>query len=143
MRGARLHAPTMVRRLAGRRGAAAIEFALVLPILMALVSAVLEYGWLFYQQANLSAAAREGARIGSMTMQAADPGAFAVARVRAAMTTMNLPGSTATVTTAQSGTTPAEILTVTVTMTYTPLIGLVPTPGTLTSQMSMLLEDQD
>jgi hypothetical protein len=62
---------------------------------------------------------------------------------RAAMNTMNLPGSTASITTAQSGATPAEILTVTVTMTYAPLIGLVPTPGSLTAQMSMLLEDQD
>jgi Flp pilus assembly protein TadG len=135
--------PTPRRRPASRRGAAAVEFALVLPILLAIITAVMEYGWLFLQQANLSAAVRDGARVGSMTAQADGPGAAVETRVRAAMTTLSLPGTAATVTTAQSVAAPAEVLTVTVSMTYTPLIGLVPTPANLNARMSMLLEDQD
>jgi Flp pilus assembly protein TadG len=131
-------------RAAGRRrGAAAVEFALVLPVLLAILTGILEYGWLFLQQSNLSAAVREGARVGSMTMQADGPGAAAETRIRAAMTALNLPGAAATVTTSQAGSTPSEILNVAVTMPYTPLIGLVPTPTQLAARMSMLLEDQD
>jgi len=58
------------------------------------------------------------------------------------MTTMNLAGTTASVTTTQSSATPSEIPVVSVTTTHTPLIGLVPTPGSMMAKKSMLLEEQ-
>lgn len=45
------------------RGAAAIEFALVLPILVFLVMGILEYGWLLNGSIAIRSAAREGARV--------------------------------------------------------------------------------
>jgi Flp pilus assembly protein TadG len=45
------------------RGAAAIEFALVLPILVLLIVGIFEFGRLFNVQLTLSNAAREGARV--------------------------------------------------------------------------------
>lgn len=45
------------------RGAAAVEFALVLPLLVVLVFGVAEFGRAYYVQATLSGAAREGARV--------------------------------------------------------------------------------
>lgn len=45
------------------RGAAVLEFALVLPLLLLLVFAVAEFGRAYYQVITLTHAAREGARV--------------------------------------------------------------------------------
>jgi Flp pilus assembly protein TadG len=50
------------QRLLGERGAAVVEFALVLPVLLVLLLGIIEYSKAFNTQATLSAAAREGAR---------------------------------------------------------------------------------
>jgi Flp pilus assembly protein TadG len=47
----------------GDRGAAAVEFALVLPILLVLVLGIVEFGRAYFVQTTLSGAAREGVRI--------------------------------------------------------------------------------
>jgi Flp pilus assembly protein TadG len=47
-----------------QRGAAAVEFALVLPLLLALVLGVVDLGLAVYTQSVLSNASREGARAG-------------------------------------------------------------------------------
>lgn len=44
-------------------GAAAVEFALVLPILLVLVFGVIDFGRLYFTQITLTDAAREGARV--------------------------------------------------------------------------------
>ena len=44
------------------KGQAMVEMALVLPILLLLVGAIVDFGWLFYSQLALNNAAREGAR---------------------------------------------------------------------------------
>jgi Flp pilus assembly protein TadG len=53
----------MTRRLRGERGAAAVEFALVIPLLILLVLGIAEFGRAFQVQGTLSAAAREGVRV--------------------------------------------------------------------------------
>lgn len=55
----------MVRRLAGRRddrGAAAVEFALVVPLLLLLVFGIISFGLYFASALALSNSARQGAR---------------------------------------------------------------------------------
>ena len=52
-----------MRDLCRERGAAAVEFALVLPVLIILVFCIVEFGRAFQVQATLTAAAREGVRI--------------------------------------------------------------------------------
>lgn len=47
-----------------QKGAAAVEFALVLPVLLVMVLGVIDYGVLFSQNMSLQNAAREGARQG-------------------------------------------------------------------------------
>ena len=49
---------------AGQQGAAAVEFALVLPLLMALLVGVVDVGLALYDKAVLTHASREGARAG-------------------------------------------------------------------------------
>lgn len=46
-----------------RRGAAMVEFAIVLPVLALLVFGMIEYGWVFFKAAQLDQAARMGARV--------------------------------------------------------------------------------
>jgi Flp pilus assembly protein TadG len=51
-------------------GAAAVEFALVLPLLALLVMGIADYGYFFFSQQIVTNAAREGARTGTLV----DPG---------------------------------------------------------------------
>ena len=53
----------MTRRLTDERGATAVEFAFIMPLLIALVLGIAEFGHAFQVQGTLSAAAREGVRL--------------------------------------------------------------------------------
>ncbi|NOS99729.1 MAG: pilus assembly protein [Phycisphaerales bacterium] len=51
-------------KCAGRkRGAALVEFAVVLPLLLVLLFGIIEFGWVFMVRQSLSSAAREGCRM--------------------------------------------------------------------------------
>ncbi len=52
----------MRERLRYERGASAVEFAFIVPLLLSLVLGIAEFGHAFQVQGTLSAAAREGAR---------------------------------------------------------------------------------
>jgi Flp pilus assembly protein TadG len=49
-------------RRKNNRGAAMVEMAIVLPILLALTFGLIEYGWLFFKVAQVNQAARHGSR---------------------------------------------------------------------------------
>ena len=71
------------------RGAAAVEFALVMPLLLVLVLGIVEFGRAFQVQSTLAAAAREGVRIVALQ----DDAAAATAVVQSASTSLD-PGLT-------------------------------------------------
>lgn len=48
------------------KGASAVEFALVLPLLVLLVMGIIDWGYYFYSEQIVVNAAREGARAGSL-----------------------------------------------------------------------------
>jgi Flp pilus assembly protein TadG len=50
------------RRIAGERGAAAVEMALVLPVLLVLIFGLVDFGRALNAQITLTSAAREGVR---------------------------------------------------------------------------------
>jgi Flp pilus assembly protein TadG len=50
----------------GERGAAAVEFAILLPVLIAIVCGTIDWGYYFFQREILVNASREGARTGSL-----------------------------------------------------------------------------
>src|SRR3954453_22281705 len=52
----------MAARLRDERGASAVEFAFIVPLLILLVLGIAEFGHAFQVQGTLSAAAREGVR---------------------------------------------------------------------------------
>lgn len=87
------------RRLRGERGASAVEFAMIVPLLIVLVLGIAEFGHAFSVQGTLSAAAREGAR--AMALQ--NDQAAARSAVRGAASTVT-PG----ITDAQIAITPAS-----------------------------------
>ncbi len=70
-------------RSASARGAAAVEFALVLPLLLAVCLGAIEWGFHFYEREIVVNAAREGARAGSIADAAGDPGGTAELRAKA------------------------------------------------------------
>ena len=53
---------SFIRRTSAERGAAAVEFALIVPILLLLIFGIVEFSRLYNVQLSLSNAAREGAR---------------------------------------------------------------------------------
>ncbi|MGY2129218.1 TadE/TadG family type IV pilus assembly protein [Blastococcus sp. SYSU DS0617] len=65
-------------RLRDERGASAVEFALIVPLLLVLVIGIVEFGHAFQVQGTLSAAAREGVRAMALRNDPVD--ARAVAR---------------------------------------------------------------
>lgn len=77
-----------MRRLSRQRtespGASAVEFALVLPLLVLLVMGIIDWGFYFYSEQIVVNAAREGARAGSLE---APSDAMAQADAAAAATT--------------------------------------------------------
>lgn len=79
------HARTDDRRSRRRdEGAAAVEFALVLPIFIALLFGVISYGWMLSYRQGISQAAAEGAR--AMAVSVSPTGSTApVDRARAAI----------------------------------------------------------
>lgn len=126
------------------RGAAAVEFALVLPFLLAVVFGILEYGWIFYEQFNLAGAVRDGLRQGVTVAQTAspDPKAFAIQRAQADLQAVGITPSSVTLTATYTGSAPTTTMTLTADMTYRKLIGFVPTPAHLKYSMTMMLELQ-
>lgn len=126
------------------RGAAAVEFALILPVLLAVVFGILEYGWIFYQQFNLASAVRDGLRQGVTVSQTAspDPRAASIEQAQADLQTTGISPGSVTLTAIYAGSSPTKTMTLTATMTYNKLIGFVPTPTRLQYAMTMMLELQ-
>lgn len=56
-----------------QRGAVAVEFVLVLPVLLAIVLGVIDWGWYFSVREVAINAARNGARVGSLLGNHAAP----------------------------------------------------------------------
>jgi Flp pilus assembly protein TadG len=54
------------RRRDRQRGVAAVEFALVLPLLLTIVLGAIDWGWFFFIDQLVTNAAREGARAGTL-----------------------------------------------------------------------------
>jgi len=69
------------------RGASAVEFALVLPILLLLVLGIIEFGRAYHLQTTLSNAARDGVRV--MALQDSATAARSTAKASAQLSDLN------------------------------------------------------
>ncbi len=133
------------RPTSAERGVAAVEMALVLPLLMMLLLGIIDWGWVFYQEFNLASAVRQGARVGVTVPPSAapDPPTTAKATATAALAALGVDVSGATITSAYGGAAPMTTLTVAVKLPYKPIIGFVPTPKSLSYSMTMMMEQQN
>ena len=127
-----------------------------MPIFMAVVCGMIDYGWYFYQRYALAAAVRDGIRNGlsaRSTTAALNPAppvapndAWSIAKTRAiAVLTLSntIPDPTHSVVWGgqYSGAVPTKAVTLSAQYTFVPLIGFVPLPKTpMTYSMTMLLE---
>lgn len=63
----------MKNLLRNKKGAAAVEFGLILPLLLIVVFGTIEFGLILYDQAMITNASREGARAGIVFKEPAVP----------------------------------------------------------------------
>lgn len=109
------------------RGAAAVEFALVLPVLVMLVLGIIDFGQVFNAQQTLTYAARSGARV--MVLQNSTSAAIAAAQ-NGASTLGTLPASAFAVSPSTCSPGTQVTFTVSYTFTGTGFFGSMPLQGT-------------
>jgi Flp pilus assembly protein TadG len=106
-------------RLRGERGAAAVEFALVVPLLLLCVFAIISLSRAFQVQGTISAAAREAAR--TMALQNSVSAAQNAAIFAASTSSVTLASGQIAVTPSTcTGASPTTDVTVTITYTFQP-----------------------
>jgi Flp pilus assembly protein TadG len=140
-----------VRLLAREEGQAFVEFALVLPILVALLLGIVQFGIIFNNYETMTDAARVGARQGGATGRfIGDNGASAVTAARAAATNLSqaklgvavsscAPGTYPCAT--QDWTTPGNEVTMKLTYPYSiNILGVVVASGNITTVTKERLE---
>jgi Flp pilus assembly protein TadG len=106
---------------------------------------VMDWGWMFFRRSEFMDAVLDGTRRAVTRSQSdsLDPATAAVQYTEENLTAYGIDPDLTTITAEYSGSSPGEVLIVTATMPYEPLIGLWPTPDTVNAQMSMYLEIQD
>ncbi|MET3963572.1 Flp pilus assembly protein TadG [Marmoricola sp. OAE513] len=84
------HGSEKQRRSRDQRGSAALEFALIVPILVMVVFGIVDFGWAINRDTAVNNAAREGAREGSLNPDSAS----VVAVVRRSLSAVEPVGTT-------------------------------------------------
>tara|TARA_B100001123_G_C14695271_1_gene782982 strand:+ start:193 stop:594 length:402 start_codon:yes stop_codon:yes gene_type:complete len=128
-----------------RKGASAVEFALTLPFVIALVAITVEWGWVLSQQAWVHAAARDACRF-SVELDPLDVDISAQAALSAQewMTAYDFACDSgdcdiqAEVKTVGG----RDALTVDIDVIYRPIFGLIPVPESLHGESTHLLKYQ-
>jgi len=125
------------------RGSAIVEFAVILPLLALILCGIIEYGFMFYLQISLTNASREGARAGitridgSATTLAVSVSTNYLKAARIMPEEMP-PGGYETEISAEisppnEATGEPSTLIVSIVHKYESIVGLIPTPETLTA----------
>jgi len=140
------------KRTNRRRGAAAIEFVFWVPVLLVLLSGLVDLAWFMSRYHLVQRATMDGVRYGvrqAAQEEVTDPQGSkqipaAENRARQIMQDFGLSSPTATASLIPNGVDcPFDRLEMTSTATFTPLIGFLPgIPGTITADFAMMSEIQ-
>ncbi len=122
-----------------RRGANAVEFALVLPVLLTCTFGVMDVGWSYFVRHAAGSAAAAGARAGALTAQTSDPSGHALDVAMQRWNEIGLP-ATPVMLAAQAGD-PSRMVVV-VQVDLEPLVGFVVGPHTIDVSATKRMEDQ-
>lgn len=127
-------------KLRNEDGQGVVEFAFVLPMLLALVLGIVQFGIAFNNYLTLTDATRVGARKAAVSRFLADNGAAARSATISAAAGLNLTPGQVTIT-ATSWTTPGSDVSVSATYPYSiNILGWVVKSGNLTSSTHERLE---
>jgi Flp pilus assembly protein TadG len=129
--------PAMMRRARREDGAAAVEFGLILPVLVLILLGILDYGYAFMVKLTLTNAAREAARVG-VTLPADESEAAAKAAAERYLTSAGITKATVDVV-APTDDTPEVAVTIDLDP-FEPLIGFVPPPAKMSASSIMRWE---
>jgi Flp pilus assembly protein TadG len=142
--------PLAARQRRAERGATVVEFAIVLPLFVAIMFGCIDFGWYYYQKFTLAAAVQGGIRSALAVAETDSPDPWTTAQAYAttklaaggisplSVTFGPAPGSR------YLGVKPTRTMIFTATFTFTPLVGLVPLPNkTLTYTSTMTLDSQN
>jgi Flp pilus assembly protein TadG len=55
---------TMIKKIKGQQGGSAIEFAILLPVMIIIICGIIDFGYVMYAKSVITNASREGARAG-------------------------------------------------------------------------------
>ena len=108
-----------------RRGAAAIELALILPVLLAMIFGIIDWSYYLYERLNVGVVANRGVRLAAGN---AAPGALATATVCEALPFYALACADGAVTTVVVSHPSGSALELTIALPFDPPVGLIPTP---------------
>ena len=100
------------------RAGAVVEFAVVLPLLLAILFGIIEYGWVFMVRQTLQHAAREGCRL-AVLQTSVEPYTNVSTRIDEIMQAANLSGYEASMT----HVTPVETVTISIPYNDVSLVG--------------------
>ncbi len=141
-----------------RSGNTAIEFALILPIFVTILSGICEFGWMFFTRSTVVNAVRIGCRAGAVAPLDEVPGPAEVAKAEiitylqkynidcadGSATVCDIDIAVEELVPGELGTCEGEwelnTLACQLVVEYDPIIGLIPLPTTISAGSIMLLE---
>lgn len=128
-----------------RRGAAAVEFALTMPVLLVMIFGVLDLSWYIRGATAVVNATREGLRMGVTVAQEDGPDAMADEQIQAVLLGYGIDCEGAYACEIEVTSTQVDgldALTANASISFLPLVGLTPAPELVRATLTMALEDQ-
>ena len=103
---------TIIKKIKGQRGASAIEFAIILPVLLVILIGIMEFGYAMFAKAVITNASREGARTGIVYATPNRPGDAEIVQAVNNYCSNLIPSATVTTTVVRAGSDAGNPLTV-------------------------------
>ncbi|MES2640258.1 MAG: TadE/TadG family type IV pilus assembly protein [Myxococcota bacterium] len=127
-----------------RGGAAAIEFALVLPVFLAFITGVVDYSYYYSREASFRHVVHRAARVAAYTSLEDNPQeVFETALVSGLETAGFSGGSSVSASATVVGTAGERFLEIAASLPWDGLTGLAPQPGALQLRSRPRMEDQE